>query len=275
MTPHATPTAVLVAALAIALTPAACTPPPEAPTELDELSAYLFRNFENEDPAVMAAGLANLHAFFTSGEVDLDADYGDRAYAVSPLTEDDVADVEVPATADLSAQEPVALVARSDHAPEAQATVMIEPDQTMVEPASPDHYVRTFLDPEDPSCFPDRGCAVLRTTNNIVKDKFPLNMTYDMPKDFRWLEMGEPGSGTWAVMGRAWVPERVVGEAGSVVMEQSFSIDVFLRDGDGAIRYMALWYEMDMDVSSDVIAGTTKMGMNDMFEATEAYLDGD
>ena len=37
--------------------------PPEAPKDLQELSRYLYREWQNDDPEVMAAGMDNLHAF--------------------------------------------------------------------------------------------------------------------------------------------------------------------------------------------------------------------
>ena len=40
-----------------------CQPPPEAPTDLSDLSLYLFANFDDEDPLVLQAGVVNLLAF--------------------------------------------------------------------------------------------------------------------------------------------------------------------------------------------------------------------
>jgi len=260
---------VLVVGLVVAST--GCKAPPEAPTELNELSAYLFRNYEAEDDRVLPLGLANLYEFFE--DVDLDVKYGDRSYSLTPLTEDDI-DVPHP-DRDLSLAMPIAQVVASEFTPEEHATVMVLEDQTMVEPASPEQYTREFLDPEDPTCFLTRDCPVIRTLCDIRKQNAIMDLPYLMHKDFQWVEMCEPGSEEWAILARAWVEDHVEGSGGDVHMHQSFSIDVFLRDGDdGVIRYLALWTEVEIPgVGDSSIAGTTKYGMHKMFKATDDYLE--
>jgi len=96
-----------------------------------------------------------------------------------------------------------------------------------------------------------------------------------MPKDYRWVEVGEPGSGEWGMLGRAWVPLRSEGSSGAVVLEQSFSLDVFLPWGeDHTVRLMNLWSETTIDgVGDDVIEATIKLGIHQMFNATDEFLD--
>ncbi len=262
----------LIATLGLPLLLGACTAPPAAPTELDELSAFLFAHFEPEDgeETVMPDGLGNLRDF--CADVDLSGGYADRSYTLEPLSEEDIEGI-VHAERDLELQLPIALIAETPHTPFDHSNVMIMEDQTEVEPASANHYVRTFLDPTDPSGFPDQEHMVMRTNCNIYKENTFLSVPYDMHKDFRWFEVGEPGSGEWAVMGRAWTEEAAHGDSGSVHIYQSYSIDVFLPVGSAGIRYMSLWTEVVIpDVSDDIIAGTTKMGMSQMFDATDEYV---
>jgi len=64
-----------------------CPAPVDAPTDLDELGAYLFTEFErSEEVGAREAGLANLAAFYES--TDLGAGYLDRATgsSLSPPT---------------------------------------------------------------------------------------------------------------------------------------------------------------------------------------------
>jgi len=248
-----------------------CEPSPEAPTELDELSAYLFRHFETEDEGVLEAGMGNLYEFFR--DIDLDVPYQDRAFATSPLTEDDIHGI-VHADRDPALQQPVAMAMDSQHEPRGHSTAIIQSDQTPMEPASPNHYVREYVDPTDPSCFPDRDCAAVDTMNNIKKENLVMNATYDMHKDFRWVEMREAGNGEWALLGRAWCEEATIGDAGAITIHQSYSIDAFILEDDGTtIRYMSLWTETEIDgVDDTIIEGTTRLGMNDMFEATEDWI---
>jgi len=263
----------LLAALALATAATlGCKAPPEAPTELSELSAYMFREWDNFDEGVAEVGLGNLYDFFDG--MDLTVEYEDRCYSPAALDEEDVAGVTHPG-ADLTLAGPVSMITDSAYAPEAHATVIVMEDQTEVEPASPDLYVRDFVAPTtDPDCFLDRTCNELFSMNEIMKQNAIMDITYDMHKDWRWAELYEPGSGQWCIMGRSWIEEAAIGEAGNVAIHQSFSIDIFMPDDDGGRRYMSLWHETVIEgVGEDVIAGTTKWGMDGMFEATEEYLE--
>ena len=259
----------LAALLAVAS--AGCQRSPEAPTELDELSAYLFRHFETDEEGALEAGMGNLHDFFR--DIDLYVPYQDRAFATSPLTEDDIEGI-VHSDRDPALQKPVALAIDSSHPPQGHATAIIQPDQTPMEPASPNHYVREYIDPTAPSCFPDRGCLAVDTMNDIKKENLVMNAQYDMHKDFRWIEMEEVGSGVWALIGRAWCEEPTIGDAGNITIHQSYSLDAFIHDDDDqVIRYMSLWTETEIDgVEDAVIEATTRMGMSDMFDATEVWV---
>ena len=262
------------ASLALCLALAACKPPPEAPTELDELSAYLFRNWESEEEGVLEAGMGNLRTFFDG--MDLDLGYNDRTYALDPLTEEDVAGITRPEGSDPADTLPVGLVAGSAFTPTEHTEVIILADQTPVEPNSPDQYERIFLDPENPSCFPDRGCPILRTNNDIIKDNWLMTIPYEMIKDFRWVELTEVGSGDWGILARTWMEEEGVGEEGENTINQSYSIDVFLPASGSwaAYRYMALWSQSTTAIEDeDLIMGATKTGINQIFEATEEWLE--
>ncbi len=262
----------LAAGLLASLALQACQPPPPAPEELDELSAYLFAHFETEEVGVLEEGLGNLEAFFQ--DVDMEAGYNDRAYGLSVLTEEDVTSVEHPGR-DLSLMLPVGMVAESPHPPARHAWGITQSDQTALEPASPNHYIRDFIDPTDPAGFPDQDHLVQRTMNDIRKENLVMDVGYDMHKDFRWAELREPGSGEWAVVGRAWITESAEGSSGNVILQQSFSIDVFLpRGSDHTVRFMGLWSETFIEgVGDDVIEATIKLGVNQMFNATDDFLD--
>ena len=262
----------LVTGLFLLLALQACKSPPPAPEELDELSAYLFANFDNEEYGVMEAGLGNLETFFQ--DVDMEAGYADRAYSLSALTDEDVVDVEHPDRS-LELMLPVGLVAESPHPPERHSWAITQADQTALEPASPNHYVRSFTEPTDPSSFPDREHVVQRTMNDIHKENLVMDVQYDMHKDFRWVELREPGSDEWAVVGRAWITDKAEGSSGAVILEQSFSIDVFLpRDSDHTVRFMGLWSDTTIEgVGPDVIEGTIKLGVHQMFNATDEFID--
>ncbi len=255
---------------AILLAPG-CHEIPEAPTELSELSTYLYRHFDNEDPAYLSAGMGNLRTFFL--DVDMDQAWQDLSYEVDHLTDEDVAGLDLPGR-DLADTLPVALVTDSAFTPTEHADVIVLADQTPVEPAAPDLYDRFFLDPTDPSCFPDRDCTVIRALNDIHRKNLVVDLRMETNKDYRWVELGEAGSGEWGALSRSWLPESCIGDEGAVALYQTYTIDLFLPDGDGSIRYMAIWPETAITgVGDETLEYTSRLGLHQIFDATEEYLE--
>lgn len=253
----------------------ACKPLPDAPRELSELSTYLYRSFEDEDPDVLTAGMNNLASYFE--DLNFDQDWDNLAYTVADLTEEDIEGVERP-DRDPADCLPVGLVSASNHKPSRQAKVIVLKDQSPVEPNSPEHYKRSFMEPESPACFPDGECELLRTDNDIIKDNALMTIPYTMRKDYRWVDMtvkdGDDELETQGILARSWCDKVAYSEDGDTTVYQSFSIDVFLPRGKSqGIRYMTLWSETDAGVGDDVMQYTLKGGMHQLFEATEEYLD--
>lgn len=262
----------------VLLLAAGCKAPPEAPTELDDLSAYLFANWEAEEEGALEVGMYNLQQFFAG--MDLTVNYSDRSYQLTNLTPDELVGVNPPEGTEPADCLGVGLVAGSAFTAEQHAQAIIQPDQTAIEPNSRDKYDRIFLDPTDPSCFPTRDCMVLRTNNDLIKDNAFMTIPYEMIKDFRWVELdieGEPGSGEWGILARTWIEERGVGESGANTIDQSYSIDVFIPSADGdwqLYRYMALWSESHGTTEDpDTIMGVTKFGIHQLFDETEKWLE--
>ncbi|MDP7111959.1 MAG: hypothetical protein QGH45_08340 [Myxococcota bacterium] len=256
--------------VALGVTSLGCKAPPEAPEELSDLSRYLFREFESEEWGVREVGMGNLAAFFA--DQDMDVEWDELSYTAEDLQADDVVDVEHPGR-DLTLLMPVGMATLSAFTPADHSTVIVMPDQTPVEPNSPNTYDRTFTEPTGPGCFPGLECDLLRSTNDIAKENALMNIPYEMNKDWRWVELGEPDSGEWAILGRSWCEDVAVGEEGKNEINQSFSIDVFLPRDGGTVRFMVLWSESVVPgFGEDVIMGTIEYGMHQMFDATEDYL---
>ena len=253
---------------------AGCRPPPQAPTELSELSAWLFATFETEDSELLGEGLGNLREVFLSEGVD--ADFDDQAWTLTPLTAADVADVVHP-DREVGAALPVGLAFVSTYAPAEQARVIVLPDQTPVEPSSPTLYERTFLDPEDPACFPPARCDLLRTDNLVRKENAVMDITYTKRKDFRWCEVPVADEVAPGILSRSWMPAEAQGEAEATAIYQSYSLDVFLPGEDGgSLRYIAMWTEAEMyGLGGDVVVSTMRGGIEDVMVATEEWLEAE
>ena len=255
----------------------ACEPedewsPPEAPPELAEVTALVFANFDTTEPGVLEEHVGTLRTHLL--ELDLTGEYEQRSYTPANLTQEAIDTVTNPGR-DPADTLPVALVTASSFPPEDHVNVIVMPSQTIVEPASPDQYDREFLDPTNPDCFPGRDCLRLDTMNTILKDYLLLELLYEMPKSYRWVEIGESGSGEWGIVGRAWLEQEWWDPDGALALLQSYSLDLFVPVDGGGIRYMSLWpetYIEGLDDTDDFILSTTAEGMNDMFVATEEYV---
>jgi len=244
--------------------------PPEEIEEIHDINTYLFRNFATDEAGVLEPALATLVELLT--EFDLEADYRERCFSPDRLTPEDVTDIEHP-DRDMDSLLAVALVGSSAFTPAKNAEGVILEDQRPMEPASPELYERTFVDPADPSCFPGRGCDRLQTDNHILRDYLVLTLLYDMPKNFRWAEVGEPGSGEWAIFARSWVEQEYETDGGSIQLNQSYSMDLFLPRDGGATRYQVLWVEMFIEGCTDeFILETAAMGINEQFVYTEDFI---
>lgn len=257
--------------LSLPLLLTACKDPIAAPTEMSDLSIWLFANFESDDPALPEA-MANLQTFLAG--LDLSGSYGDRSYDIAPLAEEHIADVQHPDT-DLVYTFTLGMVAESAFTPAQHTQVHILEDQTPVEPTSPNLYQREFLEPADPSCYPDRGCDGIRTMNDIIKENVFSTIPYEMNKDYRWVDFELDGQPVAGILARSWVQEESFGEGGQSRMPHSYTLDVSLPHGEsGSIRWLVLWALVEIDgISQESIAGTTKYGMNKLQQATEEWLE--
>ncbi|HJN78027.1 MAG TPA: hypothetical protein QGF58_29205 [Myxococcota bacterium] len=247
-----------------------CIQPVEAPSDLDEVSAWLYARFGSEDTGVLEAGAGNLAAVFEG--VDLTQGAAELGLSLDPLTEDDVADVEHPGR-DFADLVSIGLPFGSSFEAEDHAGVLVLADQTPVEPDSPELYRRHFLSPTDPSCFPGRSCSSLTTWNEVVKESAIMRIPYAMGREFRWVELGTPGSEQWAVLSRAWIEEEAWGEEGNTALLAMFSLELTWPVEGGSSRFVALWTESYVHgVGPEIIAPAAITTIQNTYEAAEEYL---
>lgn len=241
----------------------ACKAPPEAPTELNELSRYLYREQANEDPEVVAVGLRNLDALLLG--VDLKGATIDRSWTLADLTEDDLAGLETRPDRDPALAVGVGVAYESVWGVDDHARAQTEADQRPFEESAQELYDRTFpaLD-DDPSCFLDRGCTLLETFNVATRKNVLMKLTFELRKDIRWVELEE---GRWAMLSRSWYEQPWTGENGNTSVEQSYSIDVWIDGGETTRRFQSLWSESDVGfaTSDDTVVATVKIGIDGFY----------
>ena len=251
----------------------ACAPLPEAPDELDELSRYLFREWHNEDPRVMQAGLRSVEEAL--GGLDLDADRITRSFEVPDLDEQDVADIEPPEGVELHKMIGVGLGRRTAWEPVWHAHLATESDQAPAEPSSTE-YERSFVDPEDPSCFPERECDSLITMNRILKSNILYTAWIDMWKEFRWFDVTDDrgrDTGRDAVVSRVWIPEVAEGESGNSFIYQTYAMDLLLHsESEGPVRLMANWSHTSLTDDETLVRPVIRIAMDELMEQTDVTI---
>ncbi len=271
----------LVALLAASLAPGqACTPTPEAPTEFSDLTRFMLRNWDHEEPEVMEGALANLEDFLA--DYDLLGETRDRSWIPDFLTDEDIEGFQWPDERNLEDAIPVA-IARSSVWPVADhARLQSEADQRITEPTAQQRYDRLFLDPADPSCFWDRSCDVMITSNDARRENAAMSVDFILLKDFRWARIGTPEEGEperWAVVARSWFDESWHGEADNTHLWHSFAVEVWMGvDDETTWRMQCLWSETDVGIDKteegiEAIRGTTRWGINGVFEAGEDAIE--
>ncbi|MBW2256294.1 MAG: hypothetical protein JRI25_17090, partial [Deltaproteobacteria bacterium] len=237
------------------MTLAACKAPPEAPEELDELSKYLYREWGNEDPEVIAVGLAELVNFLDG--LDLEGPLNDRSFTIGPAGADTVQYVDIPEGRDPDDTVGVSVARASEYAVTDHARLQTEVDQLPTEPTASE-YVRRFIEPTDPVCFVDHACDVMRTENDIRRNNLVISVSFVLYKEFRWSEL--PDDGGWGFLSRSWTDQVWYGNSGNTSIQQSYSLDVWLpAAGDTTWRYQLVWSESDTAVNNpNLIAATLK-----------------
>jgi hypothetical protein len=253
--------------VSVALLVSACKTPPEAPKELNELSTYLYEEWDNEDPAVMEAGLINLHNFLKN--VDLEAGIMDRSWELEPITRAHVSDISYPKDVDPKNTLGVAVSFESEWPIDDHARLQIEKDQLPAEPSAK-VYTRTFPDDAKPACFLDQSCDPLVSVNDIERQNLLLSVVMVLYKDFRWIET-DRGS---AVAARSWLEESFEGQNGSSNIVQSYSVDIWLPVGKKVRRYQTLWSESEVAGASDAATiGTLKSSIDRAMETADEAIE--
>jgi len=243
-----------------------CAAPPGAPAELDELVRYLFREFEAQEPEVLGEGLQNLDALVA--DLDLSADLDERSWKLAPINADDLAGITYPDRS-LSDCTTLALAYGSPWSPSAHTAYLILSDLSVLGTAT--SYQRSFLETEDPACFAEQSCDVLRTENVITRESLLFSMSYRQRKDYRWVVLPE---GEWGILARGWLEESAHGDADNNHMWQAYEVEVWLPTDRGTTRYYASYTEIDYaGISEEIGRSLGLQGAEDAMIAADEWLD--
>ena len=239
---------------------------PLAPTEMTDIVRYMFDNFE--DTEALGAAIDNLDPWMQENATSEEAIDG---YRLDPLTDDDVQSVGVPAGADVADLLGAAGGNISDFDLEAQAEHIVLKDQVAFN-SKYDKYDRSFVGGTSAAAFLDGD--VLRTVNEVETTSFTITIPYRLYKDYVWVESED---GITSIVARSWIEDTACNEAGNNCLIQSYSIDHFHGDGKKTLRLTATWSQVDAVIAlgDDILIDGLADGLQDTFESTEAYLEGE
>lgn len=261
------------AALALAVLPlmVGCKEAIVAPTELNELSRYLFLEWDNEDPAVMSAGVTAFDTWAAGVETSPDASLEDRFYTITALTRPDVEGL-VNHDLDPAAAPAVAVITTSAFAVADHAGLFGLADQRPLEPSSPDKYDREITD-GDADCFAERGegCETLASTNDINRKNLLVDVDYILTKVWRWVDLED---GRQAIATRAYTPDEGTSEDPEKYIKQVYTVELWIptADGAGTTRWLVTWQEAELGLDEDTVESLVASSMDDSYKAVEDYL---
>jgi hypothetical protein len=254
----------------------ACKPaPPQAPTDLGDLSLFFFREFESGDEALLQDGAGNLRDFFlghdTDGALAAESERDGRTWSIPILEREDMGGVAIPDEVDPLRQLPVAVAMRSAYSLAEHLAIIALSDQTPVEPESSAEFTREF--DSDVGCFVAGDCPTLLCRDTIHRQNLLLDLVYVQQTDFRRIELPD-GSGD-AVIARSYLEEMFSEEgADPETIEQWSAVTARIEDGATTLRYNTLWGSSSLndDLEEDFLLNQVADGMEEGFQNTDAYL---
>jgi hypothetical protein len=256
---------VVATALFVSLLPAAACKKekPVAPTEMTEILTYMFVNWEDEEK--LAAASDNLKPWLDDNATSEQTIDG---YQLSPLDPEDIGDsVIYPADAAFEEQLGAAGGNVSSFPLDAQTEHMVVADQVFANEKSYNQYDRTISEGNAASF--KKGSGVLRTDNEVSTQVLIYEIPYDLKKDYRWIE----GESSRSIIARSWIEEEGCNEGGGTCLLQSFSVDVFMDDGEQTQRLTATWAQTKPSLGDDFMVDSLADGLQDVFEGTDLWME--
>ncbi len=232
-----------------------------------DLNLYLFGHFDAEDPLEMQQGVEALEEQLSA--IDLTGDQDGRRWNDGELlTEEHWGGATYWADAQPLDQVVVTVAGHSAFGPADHASLIPIADQTPFESSSSAAYNRTVIGDSD--CFVAGTCDRVETMNEVHRSNAIVNIWYDTPKVFRWVELSD---GRQALVARAWLEEPFEGESGNNRLEQFTALEVRIADPDGgAILYTTIWGDLKPPLGDAIVQNITANGIDEGWEKTDDFL---
>jgi len=244
-----------------------CKAPPEAPTQLEELAAYVFAHAWDDDTEELEAGVVNLDAWLSKGG-NLESTI--EGYQITQLDQEtvDAIDDNDRSVSDLIG---ASVAHQSAFSPRDLTYTLVMEDQSEVFPKIYDVYEREY--DSDPSCFPGHSCTELEAAAESESSWAGLIRVVSKNHiQFRWVET-EVG---WAMVHRSWLTEPADVSYDGVKVHAQYFLAVTLPDGDGAVRMQATWIDSEygaLPVSEDYAKQLVVNSMQKQGDTLEEWLE--
>lgn len=212
-------------------------PPPQAPTELDDLVHYFFAEFDGDDAPAMGAAAGNLESWFDGSDEVVDGLYQG---SVSDLTSAELDTLEgMEWEPEPERASGVLIVLELDCTFDQTTGIMLEPDQMGLFPGNYVDYERFF--DSDPDCFPAEQCDQV-DWHSEIEDSFELfNVTYGLITRLKRFWGGD-ATDEPVVLARNYMPAAAVEDVEGAGFEQSYHLETFVPRGtDKTLHLYALW----------------------------------
>ena len=226
-----------------------CSRPPDAPTDLETLTGFLFEHMKDEDPDAMSAGVANLDAWLSTNLAPTS-----EGYAIANISQESLNTLDG-MERNSDGLDGAAVSTSSRFAVQEIAAGLIEADQMQVYPGRFDTYARTFS--EDIDCFLDHQCEAMDYRSDLDTN-LPLGIQVNTKVNgtFRWVDLdGKP-----VLVGRTWLEEPAEVSVSFFKVKAQYYLTINLpTEADGSTRLHAMWAETQLLSAS--IPETTALNM--------------
>ncbi|MFT4624423.1 MAG: hypothetical protein ACI8PZ_003082 [Myxococcota bacterium] len=232
-------------------------PATPAPTEIGDLSLYLFLAFEDDDPARLQEGIAVLQAEFVRTAAAAEA------VTLPVLDGDNLGSLTLPA-GNANDQIAIGLPHSSAASLLERLEPVVDPDQVCRMSASVVWAERTLQ--TDLGCFEDQTCDRLVTHTEARSETILEGLWFDLEADYRWVRTA--GAEVDALVGRSFTAESFDNDRGDPALLQHFGLDVIVTDPADASRTLswhARWQVREIPgLGDDVAESLLEASIRDM-----------
>lgn len=242
-----------------------CKSVPDAPKELDDLAAYLFEHFDEEDPAYMQSGIANLITWTENNREKLN-----EGYRIENLSVEVFEELGFGAE-DMDKLLGAAVATDVHHSLDETIEVLFRTDPMAM---NPDNYEFNIVDWADSmECFLAKECDFTEYDSHL-KNYFPLGIEVEtwVYGRYRWVESDR---GKVAVL-RRWLTKPAVVNFDWLNLDLEFAFSVYLPTEEGMMFVDMDWIIAslgDLPVPEDFMLSLAIDMMRDGRKGLETYMD--